>query len=250
MITLWTIFTAFAGQTEILNMGTPYTAVWALREGESIVLVDAHNPGKQEMILAHMERAGLDPRQITAIVLTHGHPDHAGSAQALADQLGVPIIAGAQDAPYLSAGTAPLHPTGSRGSLISLAVRKRFPPVVIDVLVDQSLDLSPYGISGEIEVVGGHTPGSLIIELQGGDVLIGDLIRSRMLRHHVPTLHFFHDDPLAAHARLRKAADGALVLYPCHGGGLDADHVEEWLAKRGVHHEKRLRERIDTPASK
>ncbi len=66
------------------------------------VLVDACTPGRERLILRAAERRfgrGARPR---AILLTHGHFDHAGSAAALADGWGVPIYAHSLELPYLT----------------------------------------------------------------------------------------------------------------------------------------------------
>src|SRR5215471_298146 len=67
------------------------------------VLVDACTPGNQARIRRAAERrfgSGSRPR---AILLTHGHFDHAGSAAALADAWGdVPIYAHSLEVPYIT----------------------------------------------------------------------------------------------------------------------------------------------------
>jgi glyoxylase-like metal-dependent hydrolase (beta-lactamase superfamily II) len=238
----WLVAVAVAGEpVKVVNVGTGYKRVWALDAGDAIVLVDAHDPHHEADILKRMRDARMDPEKVTAIVLTHGHPDHAGSARALSDLLDVPVVAGKLDEPYLTAGRAPLHPTGSRGWLVEPFIKKKFPPVSVDVAVVDTLDLTRYGLPGQARVVGGHTPGSLVVDLGDGDVFTGDLIRGHLFRRSVPTMHFFQDDPLRADEALRDViAAGAKTIYPAHGAPMAASVVSEWLATRGVKHDERF----------
>lgn len=71
-------------------------------DAQSWVLVDACTPGHEGSILrAAARRFGRDSRP-QAILLTHGHFDHAGSAAALADTWSVPIYAHPLEIPYLT----------------------------------------------------------------------------------------------------------------------------------------------------
>src|SRR5215468_11793194 len=73
------------------------------------VLVDACTPGNQARIRRAAERrfgSGSRPR---AILLTHGHFDHAGSAAALADAWNVRIYAHVRELAFLT-GQAPYPP--------------------------------------------------------------------------------------------------------------------------------------------
>jgi glyoxylase-like metal-dependent hydrolase (beta-lactamase superfamily II) len=242
MVTLAVVLagSAYAQELQIDDIGWGFTSVYAVHEsgGRAVVLVDAQNPGREERILRRLEAAGFERGDVRALVLTHAHPDHAGSAAALARALDVPVIGGSADTERFSTGEAPLHPTGLQGRLVSLVVSHRFPPVALDVGVDpgQSLDLGAYGLTGAaVTALGGHTPGSLVVSLDAGrEVIVGDLIRSRIGRHRVPALHFFHDDEAAAHRALATVAAGATTVYPIHGGPLDAADVRDWLARHDV----------------
>ncbi|MDQ2799997.1 MAG: MBL fold metallo-hydrolase [Armatimonadota bacterium] len=79
-----------------------FVNVYFVQAGDDWVLVDTGLPGHvPNIIAAAQERfgAGVKP---AAIVLTHGHFDHAGNARELADAWGVPIYAHAWERPYLS----------------------------------------------------------------------------------------------------------------------------------------------------
>src|ERR1700724_207563 len=72
------------------------------RPGGAWVLIDAGLPGRANQILEAAEaRFGADAPP-EAIVLTHGHFDHAGSALLLAEYWDVPIYAHRLELPYLT----------------------------------------------------------------------------------------------------------------------------------------------------
>jgi glyoxylase-like metal-dependent hydrolase (beta-lactamase superfamily II) len=67
---------------------------WTLiTEGEEVTLVDTGWPGDRERVVASLERIGRSPADVAAIVLTHGHPDHIGSAAWFHREHGVPLWA-------------------------------------------------------------------------------------------------------------------------------------------------------------
>lgn len=242
-------------ETRIHNVGKGFTNVYAVESDEGVILIDTHNPGMEKTILRKLEKAGIAEDRVTAILLTHPHPDHAGSSAALAAHLDVPVLIGAGDVGGLTRGDPEVfRVTGLRGSLITLVVHMEFPlvdPEAVEVIpVDGSADLSAWGISGEATEVGHHSPGSLVVRLDSGEVFLGDLVRSHMLRRRVPALHFFMIDLVGAHDAVRgEVAEGGEVFLPGHGGPLMGARLERYLEGRARRHEARFEDRYGPPSS-
>ena len=74
----------------VLASGSGGNCLWAEADGAR-VLVDAGLSAKETARRCHA--AGLELRDLTGILLTHEHADHAGGAAVLARKLGVPVYA-------------------------------------------------------------------------------------------------------------------------------------------------------------
>ncbi len=121
------------------------------------VLVDTGLPGRSGQILAAAEArfgAGTKPE---AIVLTHGHFDHAGSAEKLARKWNVPIYAHRLELPYLTGRSAypPQDPTVGG----AIAFLSRFMPSGSYDFGDLVLELPAKTVPGMPEWEWMHTPG-------------------------------------------------------------------------------------------
>src|SRR5260221_7991746 len=65
---------------------------WVLvAEGDEVTLVDAGFPRDLPRVLSSLERIGRSPGDVTAIVLTHAHPDHIGASERLRADHGIPV---------------------------------------------------------------------------------------------------------------------------------------------------------------
>src|SRR5262245_15674594 len=108
---------------------------------ESWVLVDACVPGNERRIARAAERRFGQGSRPHAILLTHGHRDHAGSAGALAEAWRVRVYAHPRELPFLR-GEAHYPPfyLGSPGFFTSIA---RFFPTETVKLGDRLETLVP-----------------------------------------------------------------------------------------------------------
>jgi glyoxylase-like metal-dependent hydrolase (beta-lactamase superfamily II) len=64
-----------------------------------LVLVDCGWPRSGERLAAGLAELGRTVEDVQAVLLTHGHPDHLGSAQWLSETHGIPVYAGAEELP-------------------------------------------------------------------------------------------------------------------------------------------------------
>jgi glyoxylase-like metal-dependent hydrolase (beta-lactamase superfamily II) len=90
------------------------------------VLIDTGIPGRAEQIAAAAEARFGGGARPEAIVLTHGHFDHVGSALPLAEKWDVPIYAHRREFPYLTGRSAYPPPDPTIGG--AMAFLSRFIP--------------------------------------------------------------------------------------------------------------------------
>lgn len=115
--------------------------VYLLAEGGDAVLVD---PGDPIVALGLAAAHGVRP---SAIVHTHGHPDHTGGSAAIRGRIGARVLAHSADARWF----APDEDLAGRREVSAGAVRLR------------------------VHEVPGHTPGSVLVEWRGR-LLTGDTL--------------------------------------------------------------------------
>lgn len=88
-------------------------------DDDSLTVVDTGMRTAPPRILAALRELRSDPAEVTTIVLTHAHPDHAGGAARLARETGTGITAHPGDAGYIESGTLPpVDPTFPLGRIV------------------------------------------------------------------------------------------------------------------------------------
>ncbi|WP_167107004.1 MBL fold metallo-hydrolase [Mycobacterium sp. DL592] len=76
--------TVHVARTELVN--------WTLvTGGAGVMLIDAGFPGSRDDVLTSLRQLGFGPYDVTAILLTHAHVDHFGSAIWFAKAHGTPV---------------------------------------------------------------------------------------------------------------------------------------------------------------
>jgi glyoxylase-like metal-dependent hydrolase (beta-lactamase superfamily II) len=194
-------------------------------------LIDTGYAGSTGRIARALSGLGLELADIGRVICTHGHPDHAGSARALAD-LGIEVLIHPADAEGMRASwrAALRHPSRGRVFAAMTPPLDTFTPI---------LDGAVLPVLGGLEVVHtpGHTPGSVCLYGARDRVLFtGDVLERRFGRVSFAS-RLYSDDYRAAKRTMRRLAslDVETIVFshwpPLTEG---AAEVLAALAKRGA----------------
>ena len=235
---------------EIHPVSIGHAHVYLIKAGDTGVLVDTGIPGSEQKILAAASKAGLEPKKISLILLTHAHYDHAGSLAALKEASGAPVCCSRYEETHLLSGRTPF-PKGlglyskavSKLAGTILAGRKQFTAVQPDILITDERDLSDFGIPGRIVPMPGHSGGSIALLLENGAAFIGDAAFNILPWSVVPP---FADDPedlLTSWRYLLQS--GAEHFYPGHGKPFSRDKLAGSLEKLIKKAQRESGEKID-----
>ena len=191
------------------------------------VLVDAGVPGAKGAIKsAAAERFGEGARP-AAIVLTHGHFDHVGVLESLAEEWDVPIWAHPLERPYLDGSASYPSADPSVGGGLMALLSPLYPTKPVNVagrLNDLPADGSVPPLPGWRWIgTPGHSPGHVSF-VRGRDVIVGDAFVTTAQESvyavavQEPEIHgppqYFTPDWTAARASVAKLAglDPELVI--------------------------------------
>ncbi|MGW8064164.1 MBL fold metallo-hydrolase [Streptomyces ziwulingensis] len=205
-----------------------------LTEGDAVTLVDTGYPGDRAQLLASLREVGSAPEAVVAVLITHAHSDHLGSAQYLRAAHGTPVLLHQAEVPHARGDF--LHQV-SVGTVLRNAWRPGVLPWSVHVLRSGGTGRhpvaspEPFPADGPLDLPGrpvpvhtpGHTDGHCAYHLPGAGVVIsGDALVSGHATSRIegPQLlpGMFHRDRARAAASLGVLAglDGD-VLLPGHG---------------------------------
>jgi glyoxylase-like metal-dependent hydrolase (beta-lactamase superfamily II) len=157
-----------------------------LDDDGQVTLVDCGVKRAPGTIVAALEHVGKHPQDVTGIILTHAHSDHAGGAKEMLDSTGVTGVAMHEsDIPFALEGKpAPMDGASTAGRLMSRLPGLTFDPFQVSTVLQ---DGDVIDVAGGLRIIHtpGHTPGhiSLLHERTGvlitGDALFNPFSRMR-----------------------------------------------------------------------
>jgi hydroxyacylglutathione hydrolase len=211
-----------------------YANAHVIAKGDQMIMVDSGLEENGPALAEDLRRAGLEPSKLTAIVITHGHADHAGGASYFKRTFSTRIVAGSGDVSMLASGkNEPLCPTDAQArSRVARDQQATFTPLKADVLVDGELTLDEIPV--RILAVAGHTQGSLVVVV-GDAVLVGDLFRGAIVGSSAE-VHFYMcdlvDNVSDIRQLLKTAAPQAQLFFTGHFGPVSRAAVEARFAEK------------------
>lgn len=143
-------------------------------EDEALILIDTGTPGSENKILAAVREIGREPGDIKHILLTHAHPDHAGSVAALKERTGAKVWMHAAEAHHLQKGFIPKPAQPVFSSLLNKLLYQLFvknapgeiPAATPDEIIEHG-DWLPLAGGMHVVHVPGHSPGQLAFFMPG-----------------------------------------------------------------------------------
>jgi len=202
-----------------------------LLRGAKPILVDTGYRRAASRLMKGLSAHGVTPKDLSLILITHGHDDHFGNIAYLKERTGTPVAIHKRDADALRTGMAmPSNPNGAIGAIMKLILppnrRPRFAGFEPDVVIEDELDLNPFGVRGRVISTPGHTPGSISVILDSGEAIISDLLSGSLLTATVPVIAFWAWNEKQSRESIRKVlALKPRVIYATHGGPFDPSQV-------------------------
>jgi glyoxylase-like metal-dependent hydrolase (beta-lactamase superfamily II) len=209
------------------RLGTKWVNLYLVVDGDEAVLVDAGYPGYLDQVSAQLSALGLDLTAVRAVIVTHHHVDHAGTAEELRSRANARVFVHEGDAPRVR-GERPSHPPSGfyrevwRPSMIHYLAHTvrvgggRYRPVSeVTLMEDGVLD-----VPGRPRIIDtpGHTKGhcSVLLE-ERGILLSGDAMMNFDYASGETglKLHRFNEDREGARASLERfeGLDVETVLF-------------------------------------
>jgi glyoxylase-like metal-dependent hydrolase (beta-lactamase superfamily II) len=182
---------------------------------DSGILVDT---GKKDNLDAVVK--ACKPYKIKLIVLTHAHCDHAENAADLSKILGAPIAMHKDDVNLIeSNNNQSLKAKAFLGKIILSASLKEFSRSKMkaftpSVFLKDGDNLEEYGIAVRVIGLQGHTKGSIGIDVDGKELIVGDALMNMFY----PSISMLYNDEKTMKDSAKKITGlGERIIYFGHG---------------------------------
>jgi len=203
-----------------------------LADGDNSVMIDTGLFGESIFIRRLVRKLGLAPQSIKAILLTHGHLDHAGNLARLKRWTGAKVFAHPAEQQHID-GTYPYQGINRWCGRLESAGRKLFnyKSATIDEFLADGQRVPFWGGLQVVHLLG-HTTGHCGFFSERHNLLFsGDMFASYFFNTHKPPaiLNSVPEQFAASAEKIRRLRPRRLV--PCHYDFLDGERHRRRFAK-------------------
>jgi glyoxylase-like metal-dependent hydrolase (beta-lactamase superfamily II) len=208
-----------------------------LLRGDRTILIDAGAQGSIKAFTKGLQKLNVDPKEISLVLLTHGHWDHIGTLHPIQQLTGAKVAVHHRDQAWVETGK-PEFPNGVNGygramsALAKALLKMNLPPVKVDIILDDGgISLAEYGIPGKVVYAPGHSMGHVSILLDSGDALVGDMAMNDWYLRLTPGLPILADDIHMVVESWKKILPmGIKRVYPAHGMDFPVEVMQKEIA--------------------
>ncbi|KAF0979950.1 hypothetical protein FDP41_001103 [Naegleria fowleri] len=185
--------------------------------------------------------AGITPNELSLIIITHAHFDHAGCVWYFKKhyphiKVAVPALEADR---FRNGDPAPSFPTGLASKILKIrGDRKVIKPFEPDLLFHGGESLEEFGVDGKVLQLKGHTEGGISIVLNNKKAaIINDLMGGGFLKYGKPAYHFFLYDWVEILRNIKRLyEEGFEAFLVTHGYAFTREPLKEWLEKELAKH--------------
>lgn len=214
---------------------------WYLMEEQGeLTLVDTGWPRSWPRIERAISELGYSPSNVSAVVLTHGHPDHLGGAERVRRECGAPVLAHSAEVGRVRGESKGSSPFAAIPGLVPQLWRPASLRFVAEATMQGFLtpkwveEVEPFEADTELDVPGrpmplrtpGHTEGHVSLLLADRGILIGGdalLTLNPLTRKEGPCL-----PPTALNTDTAQARESLKAIENANADTLLPGHGEPW----------------------
>lgn len=194
------------------------------------LIMDKEYTDRREKLCSYLDKAGCRPGNLKLIILTHGDSDHSGNAAFLREKYQTSIAMHRADTELvkgitLSKRMESFHYRSPIYRFIFRLMRKKilkitervhtdYTPFEPDILLQDGEALQKYGLPAKVVHLPGHTPGSIGILCETGELIAGDIFVNLKKPSLAPNAADFSQMERSAHKLSKMKLS---MVYPGHG---------------------------------
>ena len=170
-------------------IGLDFVNAFLLKTEDGYMLIDTGLPDLWEKLEEELISVGCLPDQLKLVIITHGDWDHAGNAGRLREKYNIRVAMHPGDVNQVENGVIlkrKVSPLLHRLLFTIMMLRRKlqknkmsFPKFKPDILLSDGQSLEEYGSTAKVIHIPGHTPGSIGVITDEGDLFAGDTFTNR-----------------------------------------------------------------------